>query len=364
MGSIEARDFGTTASGERFSLYTLENERGMSADITDLGGCIVALRAPDKDGNPVDVELGYDDAAGYAVNKPNLGAPIGRCANRIGGASFAIDGQRYELERNDHEVNNLHSGSARWRLRRWDVLEAVRDENGSRIRLHLSSPDGDQGFPGACEATLTYELTDDGSFAITYEVLPSARTVVNMTNHSYFNLNGYASGSVEGHVAQIDADAVTAVDENLIPTGELVPVDGTPFDLRQPKPLGLGLASGDPAIEAAGGYDHNYALRPGTPEPCDEGFVGALRHVARVRGDKTGIVMDVATDLPGMQLYTGNHVGGEHGKGGCVTVDHGAFCLETQFFPDAVNHPEFAQPVFGPENPYRSRTIYSFSTEG
>lgn len=184
-----------------------------------------------------------------------------------------------------------------------------------------------------------------------------------MTNHSYFNLNGYASGTVAGHVAQIDAEAVTAVDENLIPTGKLVAVDGTPFDLREPKALGLGLASGDPAIEAAGGYDYNYALRPGTPQPSDEGFVGALRHVARVRGDKTGIVMDVATDLPGMQLYTGNHVGGEHGKGGSVTIDHGAFCLETQFFPDAVNHPEFAQPVFGPERPYRSRTIYSFSTE-
>ena len=363
MGSIEARDFGTTQGGEHFSLYLLENDRGMSAGITDLGGCIVSLGVPDKNGATIDVELGYDDAAGYAVNKPNLGAPIGRYANRIGGASFVLDGQRYELERNDHEVNNLHSGSARWRLRRWDVLEAERDERGSHIRLHLSSPDGDQGFPGACETTLAYELTNDGALAITYEVLPSACTVVNMTNHSYFNLNGYASGTVAGHVAQIDAKAVTAVDENLIPTGKLVAVDGTPFDLREPKALGLGLASGDPAIEAAGGYDHNYALRPGTPQPSDEGFVGALRHVARVRGDKTGIVMDVATDLPGMQLYTGNHVGGERGKGGSVTIDHGAFCLETQFFPDAVNHPEFAQPVFGPEKPYRSRTIYSFSTE-
>lgn len=295
MGAIKARDFGTTSDGEHFSLYTLTNERGMSAGITDLGGCIVSLCVPDKDGTPVDIELGYDDAAGYAVNRPN--------------------------------------------------------------------PDGDQGFPGSCEATLTYELTNAGAFAITYEVLPSARTVVNMTNHSYFNLNGYASGSVEGHVAQIDSGAVTAVDENLIPTGELVPVDGTPFDLREPKPLGRGLSSGDPAIKAAGGYDHNYALRPDVPTAADEGFVGALRHVARVRGDKTGIVMDVATDLPGMQLYTGNHVGGEQGKGGSVTVDHGAFCLETQFFPDAVNHPEFAQPVFGPEKPYRSRTIYSFSTE-
>lgn len=363
MGAIKARDFGTTSDGERFSLYTLTNERGMSAGITDLGGCIVSLCVPDKDGTPVDIELGYDDAAGYAVNRPNLGAPIGRYANRIGGASFVLDGKRCDLEPNDHEVNNLHSGSARWRLRRWSVLEASQDNGGSRIVLHLSSPDGDQGFPGACEATLTYELTNAGAFAITYEVLPSARTVVNMTNHSYFNLNGHASGTVEGHVAQIDADAVTAVDENLIPTGELVPVDGTPFDLREPKPLGLGLSSGNPAIEAAGGYDHNYALRPGVPTAADEGFVGALRHVARVRGDKTGIVMDVATDLPGMQLYTGNHVGGEQGKGGNVTVDHGAFCLETQFFPDAVNHPEFAQPVFGPEKPYRSRTIYSFSVE-
>ncbi len=239
MGAIKARDFGTTSDGERFSLYTLTNERGMSAGITDLGGCIVSLCVPDKDGRPVDIELGHDSAAGYAVNRPNLGASIGRHANRIGGASFVLDGKRYELEPNDHEVNNL----------------------------------------------------------------------------------------------------------------------------REPKPLGLGLSSGDPAIKAVGGGDHNYALRPGVPTAADEGFVGALRHVAHVRGDKTGIVMDVATDLPGMQLYTGNHVGGERVKGGSVTVNHGAFCLETQFFPDAVNHPEFAQPVFGPEKPYRSRTIYSFSVE-
>lgn len=227
MGAIKARDFGTTSDGEHFSLYTLTNERGMSSGITDLGGCIVSLCVPDKDGRPVDIELGYDSAAGYAVSRPNLGAPIGRHANQIGGASFVLDGKRYELEPNDHEVNNL------------------------------------------CE----------------------------------------------------------------------------------PKPLGLGLSSGDPAIKAADGYDHNYALRPGVPTAADEGFVGALRHVARVRGDKTGIVMDVATDLPGMQLYTGNHVGGEQGKGGNVTVDHGAFCLETQFFPDAVNHPSLPNPSLGPRSP-------------
>ena len=360
MTPIKPLPFGTLASGEPVSLWRLANAHGATADITNLGGCLVSLRVPDAHGTFTDVVLGYDGAAAYAVNVPNFGAPVGRHANRIGGAAFTIDGVRYQLEDNE-KGNNLHSGSNPWHRRLWQVEEAEQGEDGARITLSLVSPDGDQGFPGEVRMRVSYELTASDALAITYEGTPSAPTVINLTNHSYFNLNGHASGTALHHTLQVHAAAYTEVCEDLVPTGTILPVEGTPLDLREPRELAPGVQSDFAPIVGAHGYDHNYVLETPEPTEADAGFVGALREVATLTGDASGISLTVSCDTPGMQVYTGNFVGGEQGKGGAHYHDHDAVCLETQFFPDAPNHPEFAQPVFGPEHPYKSRTVFAFS---
>ena len=359
MSTISPIPFGSTPDGRNFRLYRLVNSHGMTADITDLGGCLVSLRVPDDHGSFVDVVLGYDGAAGYAENKPNFGAPVGRHANRIGGAAFELGGTSYQLAATERG-NNLHSAPDLWRLRTWEVVSAELGTDTARIELRLESPTGDQGFPGALDMRVTYELSADDALDITYTTTPDKPTVVNLTNHSYFNLNGHASGSVLRHTLRIDAAEYTETRDDLVPTGRLLPVAGTPLDLREPRELAEGVESDFPAIVGAGGYDHNYVLATSTPTPADEGFVGALHPVATLTGDTTGIAMDVLTDTPGLQVYTANFIDGEIGKGGVAYHDHDAVCLETQFFPDSLHHPNFAQPIFGPDRPYASRTTYAF----
>ena len=351
--------FGTTRDGRDARLYRLSNAHGMTAEVTDLGGCLVSLRVPDGSGDFVDVVLGYDGAAAYGVNGPNLGALVGRHANRIGGAAFTLDGTHYQLAATERG-NNLHSQPDVWNHRTWRVVEAEQRPDSARIELALLSPDGDQGFPGELEMHVTYELTGAGALAITYAATPAARTVINMTNHSYFNLNGHASGTALDHTLEVDAAKYTETRDDLVPTGRLLPVEGTPLDLRQSRALREGVESDFAPIVGAHGYDHNYVLPAAVPTEADAGCVGALRRAATLTADRTGISMDVLTDTPGLQVYTGNFVGGEVGKGGVTYHDHDAVCLETQFFPDAINHPGFAQPVFGPERPYKSRTTYAF----
>lgn len=358
-GPIRPLPFGHTPGGRAARLWTLANAHGMTASVTDLGGCLVSLRVPDGHGGLVDVVLGYGGAEGYGTNAPNLGAPVGRHANRIGAASFTLDGTRYQLAANERG-NSLHSGPDLWLRRTWEVVSAEQRADSARIELALASPDGDQGFPGELAVRMTYELTAADELAITYEAHASARTVVNLTNHSYFNLNGHASGTVLDHTLRVDADGYTETRDDLVPTGRVLPVEGTPLDLRAPRALRAGVESDFVPIVGAGGYDHNFALRAGKPTAADEGFVGAFREVATLTADRTGISMDVLTDTPGIQVYTGNFVGGEVGKDGVTYRDHDAVCLETQFFPDAVNHENFEQPVFGPDRPYRSRTTYRF----
>ena len=353
---VQREDFGRGPRGEAVSLWRVRAAGGMYAEVTDLGACLVSLWVPDAAGNLVDVVLGYDDATGYAHNSTHFGAPMGRVANRIGGARFELDGVTYELAATE-KGNALHSGPDLWRERMWELVRAEQDEKGGLVELHLASPDGDQGYPGAVDMHVTYELRD-GALSITYDGTPEARTLVSMTNHSYFNLNGQASGTVLGHSLGVDADAYTETDEALVPTGRILPVEGTPLDLRDPRELGEVLASGWRPIVSARGLDHNYAL-PATGLGVD-GFVGECRRVATLAGDVSGIVMRVETDAPGMQVYTANWIEGERGRGGATYHDHDAVCLETQFFPDAIHHPNFAQPVFGPERPYRSRTVFSF----
>jgi len=254
--------------------------------------------------------------------------------------------------------NCNHSGRDFWCKRFWSVARAEQGADGGLVELVLDSPDGDQGFPGAVQMHLTYELTANNELVITYDGTPDATTLVNMTNHSYWNLNGCGGVTVLGHRLVVDADAYTETDDALVSTGRILPVDGTPLDLRDGKKLGDVVLSTDHSIVNARGVDHNFVL-PEAGE-VEDGFVGGLRHAATLEGDVSGIRLDVFTDLPGMQVYTGNYVGGVCGKGDVEYHDHDAVALETNFFADAIHHPNFPQPVFGPDRPYRSRTVYAF----
>ena len=317
--------------------YRLENKAGTWAILTDAGAAVVCLFY-----RGVDVVLGWDTPEEYFPNPGSFGATVGRSANRIGGAAFTLNGKRYELAKNDGE-NNLHSGPDGYHTRRWETVEASSD----RVVFRLDSPDGDQGYPGRFRVSVTYTLTDDDALHILYEGVSDADTVVNLTNHAYFNLNGHASGSAEDHRLMIHADAFTPVAPGLIPTGEIRSVEGTPFDFRTAHPIGRDIGAEDEQLRLGGGYDHNFVLR-------GEGF----RPAAELTGDKTGITLTVETDCPGVQLYTGNFLRGARGKGGAVYNKRGAVCLETQFFPNAVNESAFTSPVVKAGEPYRSETVW------
>lgn len=363
MATITPTLFGNTKDTEQAHLWHLENAQGMSADISDYGALIVSLNVPAKTGESVDVVLGYDELSSYEVNAPNFGAVVGRHANRIKGARFELDGTEYVLEATE-KGNSLHSGPHMWFKRMWELVHAEQydtpqDGVEALIELHLVSPDGDQGFPGKVDMHVTYELTDDNALVIIYEGTPTQNTIINLTQHSYFNLNGHASGTALDHILQINADSYTVCDDTLCPTGEIARVEGTPLDLRKPKPVRVGVESDFAPIVGAKGYDHNYVLP--TTRQSEEGFICEPRKVATFTGDKTGISCSVFTDTPGMQVYSANYIGGEVGKGGVTYQDYDAVCLETNFAANSINIPSFDQPVFGPERPYKSTTVYTFS---
>ena len=343
------RDFGVTPAGQMARTWRMTSAAGASAEVTDFGACLVSLCVPDAQGVATDVVLGYDNVDGYVHDEAHFGAVIGRYANRIGGASFELDGVRYELAGNENG-NSLHSGPNLWRTRLWEVVRAEDTAEGGLVELRLQSPDGDQGFPGSVDVHVTYELAGT-ALSVTYAGTPTARTIMNLTNHSYFNLNGQASGSVLGHHLTVEAAERTETADDLVPTGRILPVAGTPLDLREGPELRAAVESGEPSIVNARGLDHNYVLADAA---------GECRRVARLVGDASGIALDVATDLPGIQVYTANYIEGVCGKGGHTHHAHDAVCLETQFFPDAPHHATFPQPVFGPERPYFSRTVFSF----
>lgn len=346
--SYSKTGFGKTGKGEDTVLYTFENANGMQMKVTDYGASLVSVIVKDKEGNLRDVVLGYDDAAGYE-NDNNLffGAIVGRNANRIGGASFVINGKRYELVKNNNG-NNLHSGPDYFMKRSWKVEKA--EENS--ITFSLFSPHMDQGYPGNVTIYVTYTLTEDNEIRIEYEACPDEDTVLNMTNHSYFNLDGHAAGSVLEQKVWIDADAYTEADEESIPTGRLLKVEGTPMDFRAPKAIGRDIENDYQALHYGLGYDHNYVLN-------GEGF----RKAASLKSEKSGIRMKVYTDCPGMQLYTGNFLAGETGKGGASYAKRCAACFESQYFPDAVNREEFEGPVCRKGETYHTVTSYRFDAE-
>ena len=348
MKAVRVETFGSTSKKEEAVLYTLTNENGMSASITNYGAALVKLNVPDKEGKLRDVVLGYDDVTGYEKGAVSFGAPVGRNANRIGGAVITIQDKTYELEKNENG-NNLHSGTNYYNKRIWNVGE----KTDSKIEFVLHSPDGDQGYPGTLDMHVTYELTEDNELRLIYDAIPDQDTIINMTNHSYFNLDGHDSGNVLKELVTLDADYFTRADAQSIPTGELVDVTGTPMDFRMPRALGEAIDADYEAVRLGKGYDHNWVLKNN----------GKFDKVAQAVSEKSGIVMEVWTDLPGMQMYTANFLDNEHGKNGAVYGIRDAVCFETQYFPDAVHHENFASPICKKGMPYHTVTSYKFETK-
>lgn len=343
--SYKKTGFGKVKSGEETYLYTFENGNGMKMAVTDYGAGLVSVIVKDKDGTERDVVLGYDSAAGYEADDGLfLGAIVGRNANRIGGASLKINGKEYPLAKNNNN-NNLHSGPDFFMKRMWRVDKLMEDG----IKLSLFSPHMDQGYPGNVTIFVTYTLTEENEVLIDYEAVSDVDTILNMTNHSYFNMDGQEAGSILEQKVWINADAYTEADEYLIPTGRILKVEGTPMDFRTTKKVGQDIESDCQAIRNGQGYDHNYVL-------SGDGY----RKAAEMISEKSGIKMSVYTDCPGMQFYTANFVNGEIGKGGTAYQRRGAACFESQYFPDAVHHYNFESPIFGVGETYRTKTGYRF----
>lgn len=343
--SVQAKQFGTTKNGEEVTLYTLENKNGMKAEFIDYGAIIVSLFVPDQDGKLDDVVLGFDDVAGYEANGCFFGALIGRHGNRIGGAAFELNGVTYELEKNDGE-NNLHGGTPGYHK----VMYQVETSDDS-VTFFRTSPDMEQGYPGNLNLRVTYTLTDDNELKITYTAKSDQDTLCNMTNHSYFNLKGHDGGEITDHNVWIKANGFTETSDDLIPNGNIVDVTGTPMDFRTKKAIGDDIGADYRPLVIAGGYDHNYAL---DKKP------GEVEKVAELSEDRSGRTMEVYTDLPGMQLYTGNFIEKENGKGGTVYTKRNGVCFETQFFPNSIHVPSFDSCVLKAGETFTSTTIYRF----
>lgn len=341
--SITKRNFGN-ADGKETTLYTLTNASGrLSAEITDFGGIVRSLIF---DGT--DVVLGRDSAEEYTHNSGHYGELIGRNSNRIYRSEFTLNGKTYKLAANDG-LNNLHGGNIGYGQRIWDALPIDGDEPSLVLTLH--SPDGEEGFPGNVDVKVTYTVTADNALAIHYEAQSDADTIINLTNHSYFNLNGHNSGSAQNHKLMINADFYTPNTDECMPYGEILSVDGTPFDLRDAKTLKEGFESGFKQIDMFGGYDHNFVL-------SGSGY----RKFASATGDKSGITMDCYTDLPGVQLYSGNCIKeDEVCKDGTKYHIHDAFCLETQMFPNATSYPFFPSVFVKKGEKYDTKTEYRFT---
>ncbi|MFV0344441.1 MAG: aldose epimerase family protein [Anaerocolumna sp.] len=351
--SIKKHSFGTTKDGQKATLYTLTNRKGMSVSFTDYGANIVNVIVPDKDGKFDDVALGYDNVTGYEDNKPGYGSFIGRHANRIGGASFELNGIRYELEKND-SMNNLHSGLKSYNKFIYEV-EIYEEEDADSIEFSRLSPHMEQGFPGNLDISLTYTLTDDNELVLEYLAVSDKDTIVNLTNHSYFNLAGHDSGSVLSHKVFIDADHFTPTDDNLIPTGEVRDVSGTPMDFRTFKTIGQDIETDYQPLVQAGGYDHNYVLNINGAD---------VEKIAELVEDQHGRTMEVFTNMPGLQFYTGNFIDGEGiGKKGFPYQRRAGVCFETQYYPDSCNKPEFPSCVLKAGSEYDFVTVFKFGTK-
>jgi aldose 1-epimerase len=346
--------FGAMPDGTPVEAFTLVNANGIEIRTIPFGCVIVSLLTPDRYGNRDDIVLGYDTLAEYLGQSSYFGAVVGRYANRIAGGEFVLDGSRYQLTRNDGR-NHLHGGDRGFDKHLWGADE-VRTSNGRGIVYSRISEDGEQGYPGTLRARVRYVLTDGDDLEIDYEAATSAPTIVNMTQHSYFNLACGVSGDVLGQQLTLHADRFTPVNADLIPTGALASVDDTAFDFTRPTAIGARIDAADPQLKHGGGYDHNWVLRGGAR--------GELARAARLVDPVSGRVLEVSTTEPGIQFYSGNQLDGVTGKRGRRHGRRAGLCLETQHFPDGPNQPRFPSSVLRPGTTYRSRTVLHFGTTG
>lgn len=347
------------ANGQAVHMYTLTNKNGMEAKIMDYGATLVSLKVPDRNGALDDIVLGFDTLDGYTQTPPPpyFGATIGRYANRIGGAKFTLEGKMYTLDKNDG-MNSLHGGNHGFDKVTW-TSKALTTPDGPSVQLSYISPNGEGGYPGQMTVNVQYTLTDKNELRIHYNAAADQDTVVNLTNHSYFNLSGAGSGEILDHVLTLNASRFTPVDAGLIPTGELRKVDGTPFDFRQPHPIGERINADDEQLKLGKGYDHNWIL-----DRSGAGSTKDLQPAARVLDPNSGRVLEVLTDQPAIQFYTGNFLDGTYkGKGGKAYQRRGALCLETQHYPDSPNHYDFPSTVLRVGQTFDSNTVFRFSTD-
>ena len=342
--------FGRTKQGEEIMKYRITNSQGAYIEVLNYGAILQKVVVPDREGHMTDVVLGYDELDAYFENPSYFGGTVGRNANRIAGASFELDGVKYHLNANEGE-NNLHSGPVSFNRMVWEERRVNQGENS--VTFGRVSPDGEQGFPGNLDINVTYSFDGDQNVRIEYRGTSDRKTIVNLTNHSYFNLSGQNYPDVKETRVQILSDDYTPVDEESIPTGELISVENTPMDFREMKTIGRDLESDFPQIAQAGGFDHNYVLKNYRR--------GELQMVAAAESLVTGIRMEVSTDMPDMQFYTGNAIESQRGKDGAVYGPYSGFCMETQYAPNAVNEPRAVSPVLRPGEKYHSVTVYHFS---
>jgi aldose 1-epimerase len=354
----DAAAFRDTVDGKPTALFTLTNKAHTAeAAITNYGARVVSLLVPDKKGSLTDVVLGYDSIGKY-IHQPDtyFGAIVGRYGNRIAKGHFRLGGKEYTLATNDGR-NHLHGGKKGFDAVVWTGKQI----DGQTLELTYLSKDGEEGYPGNLQVKVTYTLTDSNALQISYEATTDKPTVLNLTNHSYFNLNGQGSGTINNHQLQIPADRYTPVDSTLIPTGRIEPVAGTPLDFRQPTAIGAHLNDGNLQLKYGKGFDHNFVLNPAKD---DTARTDGLHPAASVTGDQSGIVLNVYTDQPGIQFYGGNFLTGTNPlKGGKKDDYRSAFCLETQHFPDSPNEPSFPSVELKPGQTYKSKTVYKFSVK-
>jgi len=351
--NIKKQSFGKTADGTPVDLYILTNRTGAETAITNYGGIVVWLKVPDRKGNLGDVVLGYDSLDGYRNDKAYLGALIGRYGNRIAHGKFILDGITYTLPQNNGE-NTLHGGIKGFNKQVWQA-EEIPGPNGPALRLHYVSKDGEEGFPGNLSVQVIYTWTDQNELKIEYSATTDKDTVLNLTQHSYFNLAGAGSGDVLQHQVTLHSDQFTVIDSTLIPTGEIRSVQGTPFDFRTPVAIGARIDDNDQQLKYGIGYDHNWVLESGS---SDAPFLAAQAY-----DPHSGRTLKVWTTEPGIQFYSGNFLDGIRGKAGKIYNRRDAFCLETQHYPDSPNHPNFPSTVLKPGEHYHSITVYKFSVQ-
>lgn len=350
--TIDSQPYGVMEDGRSVELFTLSNGN-MTVKITNYGAIITHILVPDRQGQKGDVVLGFDSLAHYLAGNPYFGCIVGRYGNRIANARFKLSGKIYPLAANNGP-NHLHGGKIGFDQVLWDA-KPVKSKDAVAVEMSYLSPDGDEGYPGNLKMTVTYALTVNNEVRLDYQATTDKKTVVNLTNHTYFNLKDGGRSPILDHVLQIDAGAYTPVNAGLIPTGELAPVDNTPFDFRTPKSISERIEADHEQIRFGGGYDQNWVLA---------GEAGTLRKVVRVTEAESGRIMDVMTTEPGVQFYTGNFLDGSRtGKNGIVYHKRHGLCLETQHYPDSPNQPDFPSTELNPGETYHTTTVYRFSTD-